>query len=196
MVLMRLLRRQKKWCKMIILKEEFTIDDALVGLFYDTQHSEDYKKKLNRYRLVSPLIWLACASVIFYIRAFPIWIYLIILTFCILWYVFYPIRFKKLILKKHREFLKNKIDELGALLTKKDVFHLSKEQIIIEGNNTQTTITPNHIEKMLVLNTHLVIFVKSGGTISFNKDSANYDTFYNFFTSLNLKKESDLNWKI
>lgn len=184
---------------MIIIEEKNDIEDALVGLFYQSQHSKIYKKKLLRNQLMVPAIWLSLASYLIYVNngsnLIPLWIPISMIIFSIIWLMFYHYRFKKINKKYYRNYLENKQKELGDFYTNTNTFELSKEQITIKSNRAINSFEPSRIEKTVELTTHLVIYVKSAGSISINKRSKNYYKFKKYFDSLDVVKMKDDKWK-
>jgi hypothetical protein len=180
----------------MVIEEAITIEDALVGLFYQAQHSKVYRKKLNRFRIITPLIWIVCATMIVSLKGYLFWLLIVVLTICALWFLYYPIRFKKLSLNHYRNHLKNKMDELGNSVTETDFYHLQENNIKVVGNGMEFSFQHDSINKSVELNNHFLIIIKSGGTITFNKNSSNYRDVFNYFNSLDIIKETDLNWKM
>ncbi|WP_438969342.1 hypothetical protein [Nonlabens sp.] len=148
------------------------------------------------FRTVTPLIWILCTTVIVSFKGYSLWLLIINVMISALWFLLYPIRFKKLNIKQYRKYLKDKMDELGDNLTETDFYHLLQDKIIVVGNGMEFSFKHDAINKSIELNTHFVLFIKSGGTISFNKNSSNYIDIFNYFNSLDIIKETDLNWKM
>ncbi|MEP5132219.1 hypothetical protein, partial [Nonlabens ulvanivorans] len=152
---------------MDIVKEKFTLEDNLIGLFYKAQHSKEYRAKLLKSRLTFPLIWSALVIVLFIINDTISWFGIVLLILSILWFFFYPIRYKRLHIKHYRKYLENKKKELGDSYTEEDIFHLNYTDFKIYSDGVELSIPISRIEKLVELNTHLILFIKAGGLIAF-----------------------------
>lgn len=181
---------------MKVIEEKIELGDSLNGLFYKAQHSKLYKKKLwiNRILLFASLL-LIC-HFLYTKDIIPTWVIIVAVIFSILVFIFYPVRFKKLNVKHYRKYLENKKIELGDSYTDKDIFKLSETNILIIGDGIELKLEHQSIDRCIEIKTHLIIFLKSGGTISFNKNSNNYKDFQSYFKALNVDYQLDLNWKI
>ncbi|GAK89245.1 hypothetical protein JCM19297_1073 [Nonlabens ulvanivorans] len=181
---------------MDIVKEKITLEDNLIGLFYKAQHSKEYQAKLLKTRLTLPLIWSALVIVLFIINDTISWFGIILLIISIFWFFFYPLRYKRLNIKHYRKYLENKKKELGDSYTEEDIFYLDQTDFKIYSDGIELSIPISRIEKLVELNTHLILFIKAGGLIAFNKTSDNYDRLDDYFKSINIPTEQDLNWSM
>lgn len=181
---------------MKVIEEHGGIEDALIGILYQAQNSKLYKRKLWMNRLVLTIVVFSVGYIYFSIGIIPSWSIYIVGLVSIAIFSFYPIRFKKINIRHYKKYLREKELKLGDSLTESDVYKLSDDNISILSNGIELSMKPERIAKFVELNTHLILFLKAGGTISFNKSSPNFKEFQNYFKSLDVAYQEDFNWKL
>ncbi|MEP1488546.1 MAG: hypothetical protein ABJK28_08965 [Algibacter sp.] len=176
----------------IKLKYSLTNEDFLEHQLYIASKSKNVIKKRKRTRVIIPLIYLVIALSYFFSKG-NYTVSLIFISISIIWYLFYPIRSKKLHIKHYQNHInenyKNRIHVESEIEITND-YIFGKEKT----NESKTSI--EEVESLIELKTRFFLKLKTGLSLIIPKVViGDISNFKNKFIELNINIIDESDWE-
>lgn len=173
------------------LEYSLTFDDFLKHRLYEASKSKLINKKRRQQRLIIPILYLVIGLVSLLISNNLIFA-IICFLIAIIWFLFYPIRSKKLHIKHYKKHIedscKNKINEHITLEFNDD--HIYSKDRISEGKlNLSETNT------LIELENHFFLKLQTGDSLIIPKRAVySSDDFKEMMKQINIPIIDETNW--
>lgn len=176
----------------IKLKYALTNEDFLEHQLYVASKSETIIKKRKRTRVIIPLVYLTLALFFFFNKG-NYTSCIIFISIAVVWYLFYPIRSKKLHIKHYQnhinEHYKNRINVESEI-------EITNEYIFGKEKSGESKTSIEEIESLIELKNRFFLTLKTGLSLVIPKTAIHDITqFKNKITELHIEIIDELNWE-
>lgn len=176
------------------MKLEYSLsnDDFLEHQLYIASKSERIIKKRQRTRVMVPILYLAL-GIFSFIQKDSYLMIIIFLTIAILWYVFYPIRSKKLHIKHYQNHVD---DHYKNRINKSCEIEFNEAYIFGKESSGESKINIEEVESLIELKNRFFLKLKSGLSLIIPRTAIkNSDDFKNEIAKLNIPIIDELKWE-
>mgnify|MGYP000477646293 CR=1 FL=1 len=176
----------------IKLKYSLTNEDFLEHQLYIASKSKNIIKKRKRTRVIVPLVYLALALFFFFSKENYI-SSIIFISIAVVWYLFYPIRSKKLHIKHYQnhitEHYKNRIGVESEI-------KITNDYIFGIDNSGESKTKIEEVESLIELKNRFFLKLKKGLSLVIPKTAIDdIMLFKNKISELNIEIIDELNWE-